>query len=365
MNKIKTSEIKNKISENRRLAFSVIVFLLVTLSFLGYTVSDLYIDKTNEEMYWNKYLTENQDLKEEATEKYKDAVNVKVGTYIENIKEVNIKNSTFTVDMMIWFRWTGDKNLDMKSNYRIYKGKINSQDLVKETTKGKVNYQLLRINTTVSKTFWTPRFPLESHLLRIYIESNYSRDKVNFINEGETEINPNLQISGYYCSRIDSTTIVNVYDQTRGDPDYKGEVWTSEHMTQFELKRDGFGTYVKCFIALLGTSLWVFIVLYINTKHRVDPLGMIPAALFGTVTNIMVGANLVPDALQIGLLEYVNIWGIFTILFVTFSVINVNRIRNKYNDKEYAAKYGQIMFWLIMITIIIGHILLPLSAYNF
>ena len=79
----------------------------------------------------------------------------------------------------------------------------------------------------------------------------------------------------------------------------------------------------------------------------------------------MVGANLLPDALQTGLMEYVNFWGILTILSVTFTVINVNRIRNKYEDRDFANHYGLTMFVVILTVILIGHILLPLSAYRF
>ena len=138
---------------------------------------------------------------------------------------------------------------------------------------------------------------------------------------------------------------------------------TSEFMTQFEINRSGLGLYAKCFIALFGTSLWVFITMFLCTYHRVDPLSMIPAALFGTVSNIMVGANLLPDALEIGLLEYVNAWGIFTIIAGALTIININRIRNKHGDNQFAALFGRVMSFTLMFIVILGHILMPLSAY--
>lgn len=101
-----------------------------------------------------------------------------------------------------------------------------------------------------------------------------------------------------------------------------------------------------------------------------DPLGMVPAALFGTVTNIMVGTNLVPDALEVGLLEYVTIWGIMTILGNAISIININHVRNRKNDdevgsKEFAKVYGRILFYLMLIAAISGQIILPVCAYMF
>ena len=109
----------------------------------------------------------------------------------------------------------------------------------------------------------------------------------------------------------------------------------------------------------------MLITLFICTYHRVDPLSMIPAALFGTVTNIMVGANLLPDALQLGLLEFVNIFGIVTILAVAMTIININRIRNKYEDRDFASFYGRVMFYTILVLVVAGNIILPMSAYMF
>ena len=63
-----------------------------------------------------------------------------------------------------------------------------------------------------------------------------------------------------------------------------------------------------------------------------------------------------------GLLEFVNLWGVMTILSVAVVIININRIRNKYEDKEFASFYGRIMFYTILILVVAGHIALPLSA---
>ncbi|MEA5004760.1 MAG: hypothetical protein VB081_14830, partial [Christensenella sp.] len=96
-----------------------------------------------------------------------------------------------------------------------------------------------------------------------------------------------------------------------------------------------------------------------------DPLSMIPAALFGTVANIMVGANLLPDALQAGLLEYVNVWGIMMILMGAMAIININRIRKKYEDRDFSKHYGRVLFYTILILVLAGNLLMPICAYIF
>lgn len=366
MKKFKKVSLKNMLPWQRnRLIISVGLFLAIGISFLSCTVSSLYQDKKSEDKYWDEYLQIDPEVEQKMNTFNQDATRVKIGTYVENLKEINLKSNNFSIDYLVWFNWQGDPELDMANNFRIYKGNITKKELIKDYHEGATNYQLVRVSVTISKTFWTPRFPLESHQLRIYVESNLDAGSVVFVKEDKAQANPNLSIAGYDFTRIDSAVVANEYTSNNGDPTYEGSTINSEYVTQFEITRSDFGTYFKCFIALLGTTTWVFITLYINTNHRVDPLGMIPAALFGTVSNIMIGANLLPDALQVGLLEYVNFWGIFTILSVTFTVINVNRIRNKYEDKNFAHFYGLVMFWLILTVVITGHILLPIAAFIF
>ncbi|MDD2414423.1 MAG: hypothetical protein PHI94_04560, partial [Eubacteriaceae bacterium] len=172
-----------------------------------------------------------------------------------------------------------------------------------------------------------------------------------------------LSISGYNIIKYGTLVRSQQYDSKNGDPTLNQPVTTSEYLTAIMINRSSWGTYIKCFIALVGTITWVMITLFICTYHRVDPLTMIPAALFGTVTNLMVGANLLPDAMEVGLLEYVNFFGIAIILIGATGVINVNRIRNKYESRAFSSYYGSVYLVTLLTFTIIGNILLPVCAY--
>lgn len=348
----------------KRLIFSLLVVGLGGIIYLIFTTTTLHNDRMNEEVSW-KTGFDSTDKAKATVEKYAgNATHVTTGSYIENIKEINLKSGSYRLEMLVWFRWTGDNELDMANNVRFYKGTMNKMSIVKDSHEGDENYQLLRCDVSFTKNYWARRFPLESHQLRMYLESQYPVDRVMLDADKENSgLNPNLSIVGYDVKRSEVGSMAMSYDNSHNDPDYPDDgITTSEFVTALEIVRDGWGLYLKCFIALAGTTTWVLITLFLSTYHRVDPLSMIPAALFGTVSNIMVGANLLPDALQTGLLEYVNIWGIFTILAVAIAIININRIRNKYEDRAFAGLYGKIMFYTILVLILAGHILLPLSA---
>lgn len=350
--------------QKKRLFIHATIIAIVAVTFLSVTLSTLVSDRDGEDTYWNDSLTMDQKTKKHVEEISTNATVVTAGTYIDYVKELNIKSSNYRLEFLVWFNWESDTIKDMSNHFRVYKGTMNKKEIVKELHQGSSHYQLVRCDVTVAKSFWTRRFPLESHQLRMYLESTIPADQVVFKADKENSgINGSLTISGYELVRTDVADYAYFYDQSHGDPEHVGSVTTPELVTAIEINREGFGVYIKCFIALFGTTTWVLITLFLSTYHRVDPLSMIPAALFGTVSNIMVGANLLPDALQLGLLEYVNVWGVLTIIAVAVSIININRIRNKHEDMLFANLYGSVMFKLILTLVIIGHVLYPLCSY--
>lgn len=352
-------------AKKRKLLTWFLFILIIGGAYVGYTNYTLYTDKTAEETYWQSGLKDNEELLKEA-DQYKDkATIVTTGTYLENLKEVNVKASNFRVVFSCWFRWEGDAKLDMANNFRVYNGLINKKEVLEDYHDGNIHYQQVRVDATVQKNYWIVRFPLESYQLRFFIEPSYSVDRVRIAADTEySSVNKSLNISGFKYKRSAVSTYTMKYSSNLGNPE-TGVPISQELATSIEINRDGFGLYLKCFIALIGTLTWVFITLYLCTFHNIDPLSMIPAALFGTVTNIMVGANLLPDALQVGLLEYVTLAGIMSILACSISVVNINRIRTKMKDSRFAYIFGQTMFFTILSLTLLAAVLYPVCAYMF
>lgn len=343
--------------------------IALAIILLAYMSVSLYNDGIQEKSTWweNNVPTYTANLDEaQSKAAAHDAVHVKVGTYIETFRNVSIKNSNYEVTMLVWFRWSGHENLDMANNFTVYKGLINKKEVLSQSTVGDEHYQLVRMDVTLNKVFYTSRFPLESHQLRIFIESEYDATEVIF--DGDTEnstINSAATIAGYNVKNVQFAETAHTYPSTESDPTLVYPTTDSEYMTAITIGRAGFGLYLKCFIAMYGTTLWVLIMLYICGHYRVDPLGMIPGALFGTVSNIMVGAALLPDALDLGLLEFVNIWGILTIVAVAVYIIQINNIRSEYGrkDEAFSKFFGRAMFYIALVFAVSGNILLPAIAY--
>lgn len=350
--------------QKRKIISWLIITVLVSAGFLTFTCVTMHKDKTAEDKYWNQAMNE-ESVDQEYIDSVSDkAVHVSTGTYVTGIKSIDIKSSNYRMVARVWFKWKGHDDLDMVNNFRIYNGTINEKEVLEDTVVDGEHYQLAVIDFTVSKNYWTKRFPLESHQLRFYLEAAHTVDEVILdADEENSGVDNGVGFTGYKLVRNGIASAFNTYESSYGDPQVKGDIVTSEIMTQIEINRSTWGLYLKCFIALFGAILWVVITLFLCTYHRVDPLGMLSGALFGSVSNIMVGANLLPEAMNAGLLEYVNIWGIMFILGGTMVIISTNRIRKHHEDMEFAKLFGRIFTLSMTGIVILGNILMPLIAY--
>ncbi|MEG0367574.1 MAG: hypothetical protein RR585_12110, partial [Coprobacillus sp.] len=218
-------------------------------------------------------------------------------------------------------------------------------------------------DVTVSKNFNISRFPLGGNILKFYIEPNeYTIDEVVFVPDVENSgVNKNLNIASYSLVRHNISENVISYPNTMNNPRFQNPRVTSEIATVIELERSDWGLYLKCFIALIGTSIWVFMAFYVCANHKVNALGMVPATLFGSIANLMVGANLLPDVVELGLVEFVNIFTVMIIIGCIFGIINTNRIRET-SDHLFEKYFGRFMFYTLLIIFLVGEVILPIAA---
>lgn len=354
--------------KKKKLRFWTTLILLIFVVYIGFCTYVLISDKQSGSTEWNNHLNEANTYTQTENEIKTNAVEIKTGTYIEGIQSLNLKSSSYTVIFEVWFKWQGDKILTMADNFSIYNGTVESCEIVKDYHNGNDRYQRMKIKATVYQNFSIRRFPLGSYQLRLYVCPKKSVESVYFTPDTKNSgINNDMKISGFKASRNAVGLYIHRDSGSKSDPEISNSDnnTSAELLTMLEVSRNSFGLYFKCVIALIGTSVWAFLTLFICTYHNVDSLNMIPAVLFGTMSNILVGANLVPDAMDAGLLEYINIWGIYTILIITVVIINVNNLRNnqQHKDPMFARHFGRVMFTLLLITTVLGHIILPLTAY--
>lgn len=353
--------------QKRKLAFWLTLYLLGSFFFLGNAVRNILTEKAAIASEYEALLYELPETAPRMEELSRTAARVKTGIYVENIKNVSMRDSSFQVDFFAWFRWTGHEELTfLGDNLRVFNGVITKSEVIRDYQKEGLHYQEVRLTATVSKNFSTSGFPLGSQVLTFSLEpSVYPAEQVLLVPDtAGSAVNTNLSASGYSSIRSDMSRYLYRALNTMSNPALASPREVSGIVFCMEANRNSWGLFFQCFIALFGTVGWILITLYICAHHRVDPLHTLPPALFGAISNLIVDTNLLPDMVHFGLIEYMNLYGILIILAGTLSIIHINRIRDYRKDHAFADTYGRIMFLTILLLSILGMTILPLTTYR-
>lgn len=355
-----------------KLLFWVILVAGIAAFYLLYTGYSLNAHRRQAEAQWEQRLNASPTPpKHYISKEDSAAVSVYASTYINSIDSVDIRQSEFSVtfDALFCFDNVLNPDFDMEDNFRIYNGKITDMEKIQDYQENGMRYQMFRVSAAVKEIFSTKRFPLSSYQIRFYIQPKESMEKIHMriMDKSYAGSGSQLNVPGFELLRTD---IANYYYEVPNPERFGGNssldkpVVYSEILTCIELNRSSWGLYLKCTISLLGVSIWAFLCLFVCVYHKTETFGMLPPVLFGVVSNILVGASLVPDALETGLLEYINIWGIYAIIIVAVIVVNVAHIRRHEGNELFAGFFGRILFAELLITISAGYIIIPASAYR-
>ncbi|MEF9894882.1 MAG: hypothetical protein RR296_01200 [Clostridia bacterium] len=301
------------------------------------------------------------------------SVPVKTGMYMESITNVSVSNNSWQNTFLLWFRWNdADDPMGYLKDPADYPGNrfiigngsfspasktlMIDRHGVEDGLPAGEHYQQYRISSTVEKYFDTTRYPLDSHQLKIFIEDERDMSRVRLIPDDEfSGVSPYLTVAGFDVINTTCGSYLNEYSSKMNDPVFENVAFETEGKKTMEfvfvtrVARSGYGLFLKAFLSLFGMLLWVCIGLYNNAYNRVDAMGAMNTGIFGAVSSMIVGMNLLSDARGSGLIEYVNFFALAMILITTVYVISINRARARKEDVTYTDCYAQMLFWVVVI----------------
>lgn len=343
-------------------------FVVIASAFLIITCVLMINDKNAAEDEWDQ-ITDGlvKYSKDDAAANTEGAVQVSTGVYIDNINTISIRNYSYDIQGVVWFRWRGDENLNPAGNIQFYNCSKQQVTVTNKEQENGVNLQAAKFSLTMVQEFDTRRFPLESAILGITYFSTLPRSTMDLVDDGKSSMGPEITIPGYSCR--DHKAIA--YDSARQNL-YSSEASMKANsnptMSFFMLlNRNSLGLYIKTVIALFITFLWSFLLVYVsaNLWRIVILLTAFSGSIFGIVSNIMVGANLLPDPLDIGLVVLVNTYAIIIVMASSLTVMMTNHLYEKTEDAAYTAFFGNTMLKIIIAFTVLGNLVMPLSAYLF
>lgn len=295
--------------------------------------------------------------------KYTD---VKVGMYLEGIRNFSIADCSFTTDFYIWFSWKGDKSLNPAEHFQVIDGSIDSKELVSEHYDNNSNYQRVKVTASIIKFFDTTRISLEDHMLNIYIEDN-KRDSslLRFVPDEATEISSRVKVPGYDITKMQQVVKPHEYKTTYSSPTANGKHRVfSEYVVGISLNRSGSGFYLKILIPFLIAISLGLATLWSRPSDTDSRFGLAGAAFFGVVANAYIVNSLVPaNGNSFGLLDILSCISLLSVFLIVATSISSLNIYDKQSQPELALSLDKVAFLSIIIGLIIFNIYLPFCAY--
>ncbi len=286
---------------------------------------------------------------------------VQVGISIEKISDFSIKNVAWNSDFYVWFKWqqpADDPSFDPGEAFQVVAGTIQSKQKIVDTVTGDEHYVLYRVSASINYPFNVARYPLDDHLLSIFIQDpihpqiQYVADKVN------SRVDPSIRIPGYIISR----TIMGAKDVTENTT--FGNPSGPDKFAQFGygifIFRQGYGFYLKLFQALFA-AVGVALLSGFFKAHEEIRIELLVGGFFAAVANSYITSTYLPDTGTMTLLDQINLIGLATIFLCLIQTVISSRFAVK-GEQEFSLKFDRASFPIISFIYIAINIALPLAA---
>lgn len=264
---------------------------------------------------------------------------VYVGVYVNNIREVNLKNNQYVVDLWLWFRWKG-KEVNPPESFEVING--NSEIIsgpIKDTVAG-WNYSAVRLLSTVAQAFDVSNFPLDNHVLELSIEdgAHESHELVFKPDSENSRIEGGIVIQGWDVMEMTTNVSTHEYLSNYGDISLPTDnlALHSRFTASISLERPGPLYFFKLFWGLFISTLIGFLAFFIRPTLLDARFGVSVGSLFAAVGSSYVVSSALPDVNQVTLTDRLVMLSVgFVFITLIESVIS---LRLATNGREHTSR---------------------------
>jgi hypothetical protein len=252
---------------------------------------------------------------------------VYIGTYLERVEDLNVKESSWSYEFYLWFKWKsneidflGKKDQTHKNElpFSIINGDIIKCDLVNQysDTVNKVEYIQYFVKAKNTQFFDVSLYPIDKHDLIIPIEHKWlNRDQLYFSPDTiDSKVSSRVMVNGYEKSNnIKVIEKSHAYKSARGNPKFSSgyKVDFSQYRMALRIFKGGFSVILKLFLILYVAVLVTFIAPFSN-----DPSRYTTGALFTTAGANYILASKLPATNIYSLAEIINTFCVVIIIIM-------------------------------------------------
>lgn len=312
--------------KNRKRSHVILIFFLIIILISGiafsYTISTLIKDMaTNLSNTMKNTMDPNvPDTGKTASESFSlppNSKKVTIGTYLERIEDLNIKESYWTYEFYLWFKWNsneidllGENDLSHKNElpFTVINGNILKADLVDRYSDSlnHIEYIQYFVKAKSTQFFDVSLYPIDKHDLIIPIEHKWI-DRKNLYFEPDTidsKVSSRVMINGYEKeNEIKLIEKPHAYKSARGNPKFSSGYKTdfSQYRMAVRIYKGGLSVILKLFLILYIAVLVTFI-----APFAPDPSRYTVGALFTAAGGSYILASKLPSTNIFSLAEIIN-----------------------------------------------------------
>ncbi len=286
---------------------------------------------------------------------------VQVGISVEKISNFSIKSVAWDADFYIWFKWTApadQPDFDPGTSFEIVAGTVDTKQKLVDETNGDARYELYRVTGTVNYPFDVTRYPVDDHLLRLFIIDPVHTDVQYVADRANSRVASAVSIPGYRIART-IMGVENVPENTNlGNPASPKQ--TARLGFSLVLLRSGFGFYLKLFQALFA-AVGVALLAGFFKAHEEIRFELLVGGFFAAVANSYITTTYLPDTGTMTLMDKINGLGLVTIFLCMIQTVVSSRYANR-GEHAFSRQFDRVTFGLIALFYVVLNVAVPLAA---
>ncbi|MEY4629010.1 MAG: hypothetical protein RLZZ595_1336 [Bacteroidota bacterium] len=295
---------------------------------------------------------------------------VKIGTYLERIEDLDIKQSSWSYEFYLWFSWkpseidlTGRNDESHKDEipFSIINGDILKVEKIQEVydVKKNIGYIQYFVKAKNTQFFDVSLYPIDQHDLLIPIEHKWlDRNQLVFVPDTvDSKVSSRVNINGYDKeSAVKLIEKPHAYKSARGNPklDAGYKVDFSQLRMSLRIYKGGVSVILKLFIIMYIAVLVTFIAPFSS-----DPSRYTVGALFTTAGANYILSTKLPASNIYTLAEIINTFcmAVIIIMMALLAVVpsvifkdgTVDKVEKRLND---LITLSMFVFFILINTLV-------------
>ena len=292
-------------------------------------------------------------------------LDVQVSLRMNRFGEFSLRESGWSADFDIAFRWTGS-GPNPGETFRLANGQILQREKGVSFDKGEEHYAEYRVLARIVKSFDSSRFPFSDEPLAIEVEDatrrlttlRYVEDKQN------TGVRPESIPRNLKLTRTLSGVTTRPAGGAQGEIGSVGKASDSYslYFLAILVAPGSIGMYLKLFQALFASVALSLLALFIKPTHVDCRFGLPVGGFFASVANNLYVSTVIPDSSRLTLTDMINTVSLVTIFLVLVqSVISLHIY-----DTQGRERFSRIFDLASVVVFVAGYagvnLALPIAA---